>query len=298
MKEQTAAYGYALAAVVLWSTAASAFKISLRYLDPIQLLLYASIVSLVALFTMLVLQGKVGLLFRYTRRQLALSAALGVLNPFLYYLILLQAYELLPAQEAQPLNYTWAIMLAVLSIPLLQQKIGRWDFAAILISYAGVVVIATQGDVLSLRFSNPLGVALALSSTVIWALYWIYNTKDTKDPVAGLFLSFLFALPLVATAVWALSTFRVEAWQGLAGAAYVGLFEMGITFVLWLQALKRSTTTVKVANLIFLAPFLSLVFIHFLVGEEIRVSTFIGLVFIIAGNLLQQLERRSVQKRA
>lgn len=88
-------------------------------------------------------------------------------------------------------------------------------------------------------------------------------------------------------------SFRFSNPFGLVGAAYVGVFEMGITFVLWISALKLSENTAKVGNLIFLSPFLSLVFIHFLVGEDILPSTFIGLVFIVMGLFIQQLKARS-----
>jgi drug/metabolite transporter (DMT)-like permease len=68
---------------------------------------------------------------------------------------------------------------------------------------------------------------------------------------------------------------------------------MGITFVLWLSALKLSENTAKVGNLIFISPFLSLIFIHYLVGEDILASTFKGLVLIVAGLLIQQLKAKS-----
>jgi drug/metabolite transporter (DMT)-like permease len=151
-------------------------------------------------------------------------------------------------------------------------------------------VISTHGDPLSFRFSHPLGVALALGSTVIWALYWIYNTKDDRDPVAGLVLNFVFGLPFVLASCLLFSSVRVKKPWALLGAGYVGLFEMGITFVLWLSALKLSDSTAKVGNLIFLSPFLSLVFIHSLVGEDILASTFAGLILIVGGLLLQQLK--------
>ena len=77
------------------------------------------------------------------------------------------------------------------------------------------------------------------------------------------------------------------------GAAYVGVFEMGIAFVFWLVALRLSETTARVANLIFISPFVSLIFIHFLVGEEILPSTPIGLILIVAGLLIQRLGSRS-----
>ena len=291
MDNQKKAYIYGLSTVLLWSTVASAFKLSLRYLDYIQLLLYSTLVSFFILILILALQGKTRLLFSYSGSQYLRSLVLGFLNPFLYYSVLFKAYDLLPAQEAQPLNYTWAITLALLSIPLLKQRISIRDIFSVFVSYSGVVVISTHGNIFSFRFSNPLGVALALGSTVIWALYWIYNTKDDRDPVAGLLLNFLFGLPWVLTTCLLFSTVRVSNPLGLVGAAYVGVFEMGITFVLWLSALKLSENTAKVGNLIFLSPFLSLVFIHFFVGEVILPSTLTGLALIVAGLLIQQLKR-------
>ena len=294
MDNQKKAYIYGLSTVLLWSTVATAFKLSLRYLDYIQLLLYSTIVSILVLSCILALRGKTRLLFSCSGKQYLQSLVLGFLNPFLYYMVLFKAYDLLPAQEAQPLNYTWAITLALLSIPLLKQSISIKDIFSVFVSYSGVMVISTHGNIFSFRFSNPLGVALALGSTVIWALYWIYNTKDDRDPVAGLLLNFMFGLPWVLTCCLLFSNVRVSIPFGLVGAAYVGVFEMGITFVLWLSALKLSENTAKVGNLIFLSPFLSLVFIHFLVGEDILPSTFIGLVLIVMGLFIQQLKGRAI----
>ena len=292
MRSQAQAYAFAGAAVFLWSTVASAFKLSLRWLDPLQLLLYANAVSVVVLASVLAVQGRLHRVLHYDRRDLLRLAGLGMLNPFLYYVVLFRAYDLLPAQQAQPLNYTWAITLALLSVPLLGQRLETKALAALLVSYLGVVIIATEGHVLALQFSSVSGVLLALGSTVIWALYWIYKTRDGGDPVAGLFVGFCFSLPLVVVTTAIFSRVMPDAWPGLLGAAYVGTFEMGLTFVLWLQALKRSSTTAKVGNLIFLSPFLSLVFIHFLLGETIVPATYIGLVFIVLGNVIQQWPAR------
>ena len=50
MEKQRQAYIYAIIAVLLWSTVASAFKVSLRYVDFLQLLFYSSFVSILVLF--------------------------------------------------------------------------------------------------------------------------------------------------------------------------------------------------------------------------------------------------------
>lgn len=288
VNRQAQAYAFAGTAVFLWSTVPSAFKLSLRYVDPLQLVLYANATSIVVLFAILALQGRLGLLRRYTRRDQLRLATLGVLLPFAYYIALFKAYDLLPAQQTAPLTFSWAIPLALLSAPLLGQRIRTKSFAALLISYAGVLVISTKGDVLALRFTSLPGVALALGTTVIWALYWIYNTKDTGDPVAGLLVSSCCSLPLTAATTAVFSEVTTPHWQGVAGGVYAGIFEMGISYVCWLQALKRSETTAKVGNLIFFSPFGALVFIHFLVGESIVPATVLGLVSIVAGNVVQQ----------
>lgn len=290
MDRQGRAYLHAIAAVLIWSTVASAFKLTLRAMTPVQLLFYSSAVSTSVLIGVLAAQGRLRTLFGCARRDYARSAALGLLNPFLYYIVLFRAYDLLPAQEAQPLNYTWAVVLALLSIPLLGQRIGARSLAAVAVSYLGVLVIATRGDPLGLRFADPEGVSLALGSTVIWALFWILNLRDRRDAVLNLSLVFAFGLVPVAALTAATDGFAVREPIGLAGAVYVGVLEMGFTFVLWLRALALSRDTARVGILIFLSPFISLVLIHHLVGETILASSVVGLVLIVGGILLQKAE--------
>jgi drug/metabolite transporter (DMT)-like permease len=292
MTRQKEAYLYALATVLLWSTVASAFKISLRYLDVLPLLFYSAVVSTVVLFCFLLFQRKASLLKTLTKRDYFHSALLGFLNPFLYYVVLFKAYSLLPAQQAQPLNFVWPIMLVLLSIPLLKQKVRPVSILAVIISFFGVFVISTRGDILGFRFTSPLGVLLAVGSSVIWALFWIYNVKDGRDEVVKLFLNFAFGGVVIFFAMLLFAKVRLPSLYGMLGAVYVGLFEMGVTFLSWLKALKLSKTTAHVASLIYLVPFLSLVVIYFVVGEEILISTIIGVFFIVGGIVLQNFSAR------
>lgn len=288
MNNQKKAYFYSIAAILLWSTIASAFKLTLRYLDFLQLILYATAVAIVILFSILLLQNKVTQIKQLSLKDYINSAFLGFLNPFLYYTVLLKAYTLLPAQEAGTLNYTWPVMLVLLSIPLLKQKIGFTSIFAIMVSFFGVVIVGTRGDLTSLKFNNPFGVSLAVSSSIVWALFWIFNMKDKRDDVVKLFMNFVFGFFYLLIANVLFNKLAFPEIKGIIGIMYIGLFELGITYVLWRKALKYSETTAKVSNLIFLSPFLSLFFINIFVGEKILFSTVTGLVFIVGGILLQQ----------
>jgi drug/metabolite transporter (DMT)-like permease len=288
MNRQKLAYVYAILAVLLWSTVASAFKLTLQYLDVISMLFLASLASLVLLFGILIAQGKLLLLTRYSRQDFLYSLLLGALNPFFYYIVLFKAYSLLPAQEAQPLNQIWALILPLFSVIFLRQRIRLKSVFALIVSFLGVLVIVTHGNPFSLSFSCPIGSLLAIGSAFIWALFWIGNLKDTKEEVSKLFLNFLFGFFYIVVAQLIQGGFQVPPVWGLAGAIYIGFFEMGITFIFWMKALQLSETTAKITNIVYFVPFLSLMIITITVGEVILWSTVIGLVMIIGGNVLQQ----------
>lgn len=291
MSRQTQAYLYAGCAVLLWSTVASAFKVSLRYVEAPHMLLYATIVSTAVLLAVAAWQGKLGEALACSPKQYLGSAALGLLNPFLYYLVLFEAYDRLPAQEAQPLNYAWPMVVVILSVPLLKQPLGRISLAAIVVSFCGVLVIGTRGDLLAFRFSDPIGTALAVGSAFIWATFWLTNVRDDRDAVVKLLLNFVFGLAFVSVAAVALAGPPPLDLRGIGGSAYAGVFEMGLTFVLWMRALSLSRTTAQVSNLVYLSPFLSLVFISVIVGETIRPASVIGLLLIVGGIVIRRFER-------
>jgi drug/metabolite transporter (DMT)-like permease len=290
VSRQAQAYLYAVASVLLWSTVATAFKLTLRHVDYIQMLLWSSIASVAILFVVLVSQGHLGKLREWSGGDVMRSALLGLLNPFLYYVVLFKAYSLLPAQQAQPLNYTWPITLTILSIPLLKQKVRARSIAAVLIAFVGVLVISTEGRLGTLRMDSPAGVALAVGSSVIWALYWILNMRDGREATVKLFSSFCFGTVYILIVAALTGRLVLPSTRALVGATYVGLFEMGLTFVLWLKALKLSRTTAQVSILIYFSPFISLVLIHFFLDERIMPATIAGLVLIVAGIAIQQYE--------
>jgi drug/metabolite transporter (DMT)-like permease len=295
MHQQTRAYLFAGGAVLLWSTVASAFKLSLRYLEPLQLVFFASIISAAVLFSVLAVQNKIQLLLKYPKKDLPACLLLGLLNPCLYYFTLFEAYDRLPAQDALSINYTWPIMLVVLSIFILKQRVRMLELMSISIAYFGVVIIAKHGNIFTLEFTNPSGVVFALASTLIWSIFWIINVKLESDLTVTLFLSFLFALPVLCIITYILYPISGVNFKGLAGAIYVGIFEMGVTFVLWSSALRLSTTTAKVSSLAFATPFLSLLIIQVVVGEQIKIATLLGLVLIVAGIILQSVFNKNAK---
>jgi drug/metabolite transporter (DMT)-like permease len=288
MHNQPKAYSLALISIVFWSTMGTAFKLTLNYLNPAMLLLIATFTAFVFLGIVVVAKGKIDMLKTITLKQTFNSALMGFFNPFMYYLVLFEAYNRIPAQEGVALNYIWPVMLVVFSIIFLKQKINLLSVLAIVVSFAGTVVIAMHGDFTEFKFSNTTGVILAIGSALFWASFWIINLKDPREAIVKMFVNFAFGAAYILAWNIYKQNIAIPEFYGTIGAVYIGVFEMGLTFVLWLTALKLSTNTARVSNLVFISPFVSLMLVSFFVGEKILPSTIIGLGIIVSGIVLQQ----------
>ena len=287
MINKNQSFYYGLSAVFLWSTSATAIKLALDVLDVFQLLFFSTLTSAIILSSIVCYQGRCALLFDAIKTKLSYFLGIAILNPLVFYFLLFSAYGRLPAQQAQTINYTWAITLGLLSVPLLGQRLGKVDFLAMFLGYFGVVIIATQGSFLSLKFTDELGVFLALASTIVWALYWIMNVGQKLDPVVGLAINFIIAAPFAFVLTLLFSNSLVVNLDAIFPAIYIGICEMGVAYVFWIFALRKTTSISRVGNLIFLSPVLSLIFISLILNETIQLATLVGLALIIPGIYLQ-----------
>ncbi|MDD4663803.1 MAG: DMT family transporter [Caldisericia bacterium] len=286
LKSARFAYGYTLLAVACWSTVGTAFKLTLSHISPYQLVCYSTWFSTATLLMISWFTGKFPQLWETIKnsKQRWFILILGFLNPFLYYAILFQAYYILLAQEAMVLNYTWGIGIIILSGLLLKQKIYFYQMIAVIISFIGIVIIATKGSFFQYRPTNLYGILLAIGTAWVWSFYWILNVRQKKDAVVMLTLQWCVGSLLCLFLPWRGSINL----PGILGSIYTGLFEMSLPFIAWFMALQAAENAASVTNLVFLSPFTSLIWIHLVVKEPIHPSSWIGLIWIIAGIWLNQ----------
>ncbi len=281
LKNQKKAVTYALLAVFFWSTVATAFKLSLEKLEFDELIFYSAVTSL--LIMPVIITARREWKFFTLKNYKARSAVNGLLNPFIYYLLLFKAYDLLKAQEALALNYTWPIVLTLMSALYLKTGLRKKDIASMVISFTGALTVATGGKLISLDIGNPAGVAAGAGCAFFWALFWIRNAKDERPESVKLFTNFIPGLVFVSVFLFFNTGFRIHTVSEILPAVYVGFFEMGITFYLWSKALSHAENTAAISNLIYLSPFISMLIISTVLGEKILPSSVAGLVLIIGG---------------
>ncbi len=290
MKDTSKSFVHVAIAVASWSTVASAFKIGLRHYSYYELLLVAALSALVILSVVISIQRKWHLLKTISRKEWLLFAFTGLLNPAGYNLILFKAYDLLPAQIAQSINYSWAIVLTLLLALFMRQRIPALKFLGMAISLSGVALISLgsgsfTGSGIQL---SATGLILAFLSAFVWATFWILNTKSSHiDNVFALFLSFLFGSLFLLFGLLFVDV-QLASFKGMMSSIYVGLFEMAIPFIFFGLALKKTDNPALINQLCYLSPFISLFIIQSVLGEPIYFTTIVGLLLIIGGILFNE----------
>ena len=288
MTQDNKAIVYAAIAVLSWSTVASAFKIALRYLSSFELLLVASCTAFfIFLFTLLA-RKKWKEVKNLSASQWRWFALLGLLNPVTYYLVLFRAYDLLPAQVAQPVNYSWPILLLILLSLFAGQSIPKIKYVGMLLSLGGVVLISAGTGLSDKLEFSVTGFLLAFLSAFLWAGYWMVSNKRKEvDAIIALTVTFFFGSAyLLIASLWMEPV--VLPIQALLSGMYVGAFEISIPFVCFGMAIQLTSNATLVNQMCYLSPFLSLFLIHLVLGEQIVWTTYAGLLLIVVGIIFNQ----------
>ncbi|MEN6455751.1 MAG: DMT family transporter [Prolixibacteraceae bacterium] len=300
MTEPKKAILYGSVAVLSWSMVATMFKVALRSFSSFEMLLVSSLTALLIFAVVLTWQKKWRLIKGFGLNDWRWFALVGLLNPVAYYLIILRSYELLPAQIAQPVNYSWTVFLLIVLAVYTSKRIPKLKFVGMGISMFGVAMISFgPGSLKGVSFSY-FGLFLAFFSAFIWAIYWVVKTLNTKtDHILALFMIFLFGSAYLLASAFVVGV-DLHSREGLIASISAGVFEMAIPFIFFGAAIQKSNNPALINQMCYLSPFLSLLFIHIFLGEQIYITTFLGLTLIIAGimfneyliNVFQSVGRR------
>ncbi len=275
-------------AVLSWSTVATAFKIALNVMSVYSMVLVASLSAALIFAIAITATGKWSLMRGINRSMAPLLIAMGLINPVTYYMVLFTAYDYLPAQVAQPINYIWPIAVLVLLAVFNHEPIPARKYIGMALSLAGVATISLGGKGIAAGIS-PAGIALAASSAVFWAAYWMLSNRinGRLDPLVTYFSTFAVGSAVLLAGA-PIAGFDMPDLAALGAGAYIGAFEMAIPFICFGTALKITDNPALINQLCYLSPFLSLFFISTILGEPIMPTTYIGLAIIVAGLFYNQ----------
>lgn len=133
------------------------------------------------------------------------------------------AATLLPLAEATTLGFTTPLFAVIIGALVLRETIGPWRWAAVILGFAGVLVIAQPGH----EFVSPLGAAAGLGAGLMVAIisYQIRDLGRTEAPIATVFYFALFGSLIMAPFLpFVMTAHSPQQWAILIGVGLVGTF--------------------------------------------------------------------------
>ncbi len=142
---------------------------------------------------MVAIQGGLPLLRTARLRGHFWRASIGLTSMTLMF----WSYDLLPLADAVALGFTAPLFLTALSVPLLGEKVGIHRWSAVVVGFAGVVVmVRPDGDVVQ------AGAIVALGSAVAYALAMVAIRQLSRSEAA---LTIVFYFTVLSTGLSALA---------------------------------------------------------------------------------------------
>lgn len=279
-------YRYAVVAVLLWATWSPVTKIVLKTIPNMEALALGSLVAFLFLLLLNIGKKKTDLLKKWSRKDYMTVSMLGFIGLFLYSALYYYGISVMSSQDACIINYLWPLMIVIFSVFILKEKMNFRKGIAIVLSFLGVVLVATKGNPASMDITNLKGILSCMGAAVCYGLFSVYNKKKNYDQ--NLSMMIFFGVSAVCAGIMSVLTEQVVAVrpEQFAGIIWIGILVNAVGYLSWCLALNGGETA-KISNLAYITPFLSMLLSHFMLGEELSVWSFLGLVLIIGGILIQ-----------
>lgn len=176
--------------------------------------------------------GRLGVL-----RQPPLAWLHGAGGLFGYHALFFAALALAPAAEANLINYTWPLLIVLLSAPVLGMRLTARHLAGVAVGFAGSLLLLARGT--SFDADALSGYACAAGASIAWALYSVLSRRMAAVPTEAVVGFCAGSAVLAAGAHLAWETTVAPAPAALGCAVALGLGPVGIAFLLWDIGMKR-----------------------------------------------------------
>ena len=214
----------------------------------------------------------------------------GVGGLFGFHVLYFASLDRAPAATANLINYTWPLLIVLLSAPVLGLRLGARQLAGTALALAGCAAL------LSAKAAFPagaaLGYALAVCSALTWAAYSILARRFADVP-PGAIAGFCAGTAALAAATQA----STEGFVPMDTAAILAVIAMGVgpvgaAFALWDVGMKRGDPRL-LGTLAFTTPVLSTLLLAALGHAPLTGTTIAAAALVAAGGIVATREPRS-----
>lgn len=285
-------YFYAGTAIFFWSTVATVAKLMLGSINNFQLLWMTAVFAALFLLAVNIFTGNIKNLKSYRPKDFLISALIGLPGTFFYYVFYYAGTGIMAeASQAFIINYLWPIMSVVFACILLGEKMTVRKIIAILMSFAGVIIVVAGNGFGNIDKSTLIGALFCILGAVSYGVFTSLNQKYYYEKRLSMMINYFVTVALTTIINAVAGDLFVPTLAQLGGFAWNGIFTVAIANTAWAIALE-SGKTAKISNLAYITPFLSLVWTSLILKESLSPFSVIGLAVIVSGILIQLADKK------
>ena len=204
------------------------------------------------------------------------------------------AFGMMPLADAIAIGFSSPLFLTMLSIPLLGERVGRHRWGAVLVGFAGVLLMARTGG----GFSGgglSLGAGLALMSAAIGASVTIAVRRMSLTEASATLVTYQALFTTILSALLLPFGWRTPGWHDGLMLAAIGV-SSGIGQYWWTQAFRFAPAAVA-APFSYLSLIWSLLWGYLVWGDLPTTGLLAGGAVVVASGLYI-LYRETVRRTA
>ena len=245
MKKQ---YLYAGVSIILWSTTATVTKLLLDGLNSMQILAISSFFAFLFLLIVNIGKHNIKKLNNYKIKDYSKLFIIGLLGTFFYKLFLYLGINKMQASQAFVINYLWPITTVIFACIILKEKMTFRKIIAILLSFVGVIIITSDGNLLDINKNNIIGALYCVIAAISYGLFSVLNKNEKYDKCLSMMLFYLFSFLISFIYLAITNKFTIPSGVQLIGLLWIGVFTCAIAFTSWILAINEGDT-VKISTL-------------------------------------------------
>lgn len=276
---------YVLVCVFLWALIPVVSKLGQNGLDNHQFLFWSSLSSLLFFLGIGIYKKNIAHLYKISKNKWLKAISLGFLGTYLYYVLLYFGYANAPGMEVLIVQYSWPILVALLSLIILREKLTTPKVISILLGFLGVFMVLTKGNFSQLKFENLTIDLIVFFGAFVFALFSVLSKKIEMNDISLLTIYFLTASVASFISMNIFSEFKTPGLNTITPIVINGFFVNGLSYIFWIKALKIGEASF-IAPFVFLTPVLSSIFLIVIFNEPFYTAYLIGMSFVILGGLL------------
>lgn len=279
-------YWKPLTSVTIWGASFIATKYALNELKPLVIILIRQLLA-ICLLVFVALKTKKS--FKLNLQDHAWILVLALIASFHLWI------QVTGLQYTSASNTGWIIgitpiFMTLLGLIFFRERISILQWLGIFISFLGLLLLISKGNLSSIDLIKNKGDFLILASAFTWSVYSLVGKKITLNYSPMMTILFLFLMMSIILMPFTINQKNLEAVLHLSFTSWVallflGFFCSGIAYVLWAQAMSEMPSP-HVGAFLYLEPFVTVFTAWLILNEKISLLTIISGIIIITGVII------------